>query len=212
MKQSNGNSHRSGLYALSILALILLLPGCYANYYVQSAENQRGESLALPARSVQPMNVCLVGTVKQDEIRELLEARGHRVIILDPQSLEPMVEGTPKSCDVVALQERWGYEGWVKSTWVREVAAAFTFFSLGIIPSKGRGYARYTYQIIDTKSRRNERIQTEITGHEWWGSLSYLILNAIQQSGQYGRVRTEMNLRVVAAIEGMGRDGKLPLE
>ncbi|MCB1140531.1 MAG: hypothetical protein KDK23_17365 [Leptospiraceae bacterium] len=202
---------RSTIIVILFIAT-LATSGCHANYYVQTAETQTGEALALPARTVAPMDVCLVMTVKQDEIRELLEARGHRVTVLDPKSLEPLEAGKPKKCDVVALLERMSYEAGKEPGILGEIAAGFTFFSLGIIPSKGEGYARYTYQIIDTKNRRNERIQTQLTGHNWWSSLFYPLFNAIQQSGQYGRVRTDMNLRVIAAIEGMGSEGRLPLE
>ena len=93
-----------------------------------------------------------------------------------------------------------------------EIAAGFTFFSLGIIPSRASGYARYTYQIIDTKSRSNERIQTQLTGYIWWSSVFYPLFNSFQQSGQYGATRLEMNLKVVAAIEAMGHSSKLPVE
>ncbi|MBI38212.1 MAG: hypothetical protein CMF59_01325 [Leptospiraceae bacterium] len=195
-----------------LLPLTALLSACYANYYSERSETASGQELALPEESVAPLNVCLVNTYKQDEIRELLLARGHSVTVLNPLTLEPATPGKAKDCDVVALLERFSYDAHEKTTWLSEIAAGFTFFSLGIIPSRASGYARYTYQIIDTKSRSNERIQTQLTGYIWWSSVFYPLFNSFQQSGQYGATRLEMNLKVVAAIEAMGHSSKLPVE
>ena len=206
----NRTKHR--MVSLMMLGLFASLPACYANYYVERSETASGEELALPRESVSPLNVCLVNTYKQDEIRDLLVSRGHSVTVLDPATLEPLESGKHKECDVVALMERFSYEAHEKTTWVGEIAAGFTFFSLGIIPSRSRGYVRYTYQIIDTRNRSNERIQTELAGYIWWSSLFYPMFNAFQQAGQYGSTRLAMNLKVVSSIESMGHEGKLRVD
>ncbi|HBS05042.1 MAG TPA: hypothetical protein DEA96_08765 [Leptospiraceae bacterium] len=206
------NRLKRRLVSLLMLGLFAALPACYANYYVERSETASGEELLLPQESARPLNVCLVNTYRQDEIRDLLLSRGHLVTVLDPETLEPLESDRQKKCDVVALMERFSYEAREKTTWVGEIAAGFTFFSLGIIPSRSRGYVRYTYQIIDTRNRSNERIQTELAGYIWWSSLLYLMFNAFQQAGQYGSTRLEMNLKVVSAIESMGQEGKLRVD